>query len=75
MSLSRPEKPHSSTDKPQGVPEGERYYIGTHKPQTEITRMSELHWTEQIKLKPKDTKVRPYRETGDFDTRIDIDRI
>lgn len=58
---------------PEGIPESERYYIGRNKPETEIIRMNQLHWTEQLKYKPKDTTPRIQYEQGDSDPRIDMD--
>jgi hypothetical protein len=63
MSLSQQTNSHSN------VPD--EYWVGRHKPEVEIIRMSELHWTEQLKLKPKDTTPRPPYELGDQDNRID----
>jgi hypothetical protein len=58
MSLSRPE------------PKRKRY-IGRDKVRMNIIKMNELHWTEQLAMKPKDTRIREPRETGDFDNRND----
>lgn len=67
MSRSQPTNHHSS--EPQ-----KRYYIGKDTPRTNIIRNEEMHWTEQLRLKGKDTKVRPPYELGDHDPRIDMDR-
>jgi hypothetical protein len=33
-----------------------------------------MHWTEQLRLRPKDTQVRQPIELGDRDPRIDMDK-
>lgn len=52
-------------------PSKKRYYIGRNKPKVDIMKVDEMHWTEQMKYKPKDDTPRPYRESGDFDNRTD----
>lgn len=51
----------------------EEYWVGHGKPEVNIIRGEEMHWTEQLRLRVKDTRVRPPLELGDRDPRIDQD--
>lgn len=66
MSLSNPQ---NNPSKPV-----QRYYIGQNKARVPLVKVPELHWTEQMKYRPKDTTPRPIYDQGDtHQNRWDMD--